>query len=99
MSRQLEQEIEDRARKQKDAAVFALYGGLTGAVAHGGGELYGFSVKMQEGDCLMTLRAIFPAGRQVAFVGSDDLVGVFVKAVREARTDQLRWREDNFKVG
>lgn len=99
MSRQLEKKLEDRARREKDAAVFALYGGLEAAVGRSGGTLYGFSVKLQEGDCLMTLRAMFPAGRQVAFVGARDLVALFTKATREAGSDALRWREDNFKVG
>jgi hypothetical protein len=77
----------------------ALYGGLDDAVSHAGGDLTGFSVRISDLDCLMTVRAQFPGGHMIAFVGAEDLAAVLVKAAREARSDALRWRVDNFKVG
>jgi len=96
MSRQLDKKIEDRSRKLKDAAVLALYGGLEDAVGHAGGALTGFSVTVGDYECLMVLKAVFPGGKQVAFVGASGLPEVFVKASREAARDELRWKEDQW---
>lgn len=96
MSRQLDQKIEDRARRAKESALLALYGGLEDAISHAGGELTGFSVKLRGYDTLMTVRALFPAGAQVAFVGAEDLPAVFVKAMKEGKRDELRWRGDTY---
>lgn len=96
MSRQLEAKIEQRAAKLQDAAMLAIYGGLDDAVSYAGGELAGFSVRLGVDECLMTLRAEFPGGRMVSFVGGEGLPEVFVKASREARGDKLKWRADGY---
>lgn len=90
----------DEARKEKKLIAIGRVceGGLIGAVKHAGGELIGLSVKLNQYDCLLTLRAVLPAGRMVAFIGADTLATALLKAAREARSDDLNWREDRFKV-
>lgn len=96
MSRQLEQGWEDRSKRERDRVLAAVYGGVYDSVGYAGGELCGFSVKMSSYDCLMTLRAAFPGGQMVAFVGGVDLPDVLQKAVREGRNDGLRWKPDKW---
>lgn len=96
MSRQLEQVREDRQKKKDLALLLALCGGLSDAVQHSGGVLGGFSVRISGGDCLLILKAEFPAGSQISFVGAEDFQDAVLKAVREARQDKLRWRADKF---
>jgi hypothetical protein len=98
VSRAIEQQVEDRATRERSRVVVSVYGGLEAAVGRAGGELVGLSVAWRGTDVLMTLRARFPAGRMVGFVGAADLPAVFVKAAREASADQVRWREDNYRV-
>lgn len=72
--------------------------GLLEAVERCGGELRGFSVKLGEWDCLLTLRADFPSGPCVGFVGGETLGGCLLKAQGQASKDAIKWRPDNFKV-
>jgi len=97
VSRAIEQRVEDRAKRERSRVIVSIYGGLESAVERAGGELVGLSIAYRGGDVLMTLRAKFPAGRMVGFVGAADLPAVFVKAVREAGNDGVRWREDNYR--
>lgn len=97
MSRAIEQSVEDRAKRERSRVVRSVYGGLEAAVERAGGQLVGLSVSWRGTDVLMTLRAQFPAGRMVGFVGAADLPAVFVKAVREAGNDGVRWREDSYR--
>jgi len=83
------------ARRRQKAGK-ALDGGLESAVQRAGGELLGFSVKIGELDYLMTLRARFPAGRRVSFVGADSLVHLVPKVMVLAGNDELKWKEDKF---
>lgn len=99
MSRQLEQQMEDRTSREQDAVLQAVYGGLSEAVHRAGGDLTGFSVKLSGGDCLITLKAVFENNPSIAFVGSEDLPGALRKAVRELHRDQLGWREDRYAKG
>lgn len=96
MSRQLEQGIEERAARRDKRVLSAIHGGLEAGVARAGGQLGGFSVKLSEYDCLLTLRAEFPGGAMVAFVGGADLPDVLIKGSRAARSDGLRWKKDKW---
>lgn len=96
MSRQLEAERETRRRALDLRIVSAAEGGLEAAVERAGGELRGLSVKFSGVDVLVTLKAEFSAGKQVAFVGADTLAGALVKGCQEARADRLRWRADKY---
>lgn len=96
MTRQLEADRERRQRKLDALTLRACNGALFGAVERSGGELLGFSVRMTEFDVLLTLKAEFPAGRQVCFVGGEDLSGVLRRAVKEGNQDALQWRVDKW---
>ena len=96
MSRQLEQKSEDRGRAKMVRLKAACDGALTGAVEHSGGILLGMSVKFDPYEVLVTLRAEFPGGRMVAFVGGDSLSSCLLKVVREGRRDGLKWRPDRY---
>lgn len=96
MTRQLEQIQEQRQAKSDRQLVAAVEFDLVGSVAHTGGVLQGFSVKLEDEDCLLILRATVAGRSQVSFVGSDSLANAFRKAVREAKRDRLKWKEDKY---
>lgn len=89
---------EARVSQDKLVAVYrALDFELAGSIEAGGVEMLGISVKMSAWDCLMTIRAVQGGDPVVCFIGSDSLVNCFLKAVRDAQSDLLRWKEDRFK--
>lgn len=96
MTRQLEQVHEERQGRRARAAVNALEYDLVGSVAHAGGELTGLSVKLSGPDCLITVKAVLPGGRMVAFVGAETFLDALVKVCRVARADKLHWRADRY---
>lgn len=85
------------ARNQVEREILAaLEFELVGSIAHAGGVLTGFSMKVGDSDCLMTLRAEYGHKRMVAFVGCPDMSSCLRKAVTAAYSDGLKWREDAF---
>ena len=96
MSRQLEQVAEDRSARRRQEIVIAVEYGLAAAVERSGGILTGFTFKDRGSDCIMVVKAILAGRAQVAFVGSDDLGGCLVKAVRLGNSDKLNWRADQY---
>lgn len=97
MSRQLEQIQEQRVAKMHLELIKAVEYDLVGSVAHNGGVLGGFSVRLAEFEVLVTLRAKFPAGAMISFVGGESLMMALLKCVREAKHDKLVWRTDRFE--
>lgn len=96
MSRQLEAQHEEKQRRLESKTAQACNGALEEAVDRMGGELTGLSAKISYGDCLITLRAVFPGGKMVAFLGGDTLGSCLRKAVDQGRSDDLRWKEDKW---
>lgn len=96
MSRQLEQADEQRNSRRHRAIVVAVEYGLFDAVERSGGVLQGFAFKNRGSDCLLVLKAVLAGKKQVAFVGSDDLAGCLIKAVKLGNSDKLRWRDDRY---
>lgn len=96
MTRHLDAEVEERQSRQDAALLKAVHFGLQGAVAHNGYELLGFSVRIDEYECLVTLRAMLEGERVVAFVGAETLAAAFVKVVRDGKRDKLTWRADKW---
>lgn len=96
MSRQLEQDQEIAQSKRAMQLYRVCSGGLEAAVSRHGGTLYGFSTKFNGYEVLITLRAEFPGGPQVSFIGAHDLAAALVKANAQAKGDTLRWRADKF---
>lgn len=85
-----------KAKRQAEAVLLSIYGGLENAVEHSGGILTGINIKFSGFEGLMTLKAEFPGGNMVSFCGASDLPGLFVKATTQAGSDGLKWREDEF---
>lgn len=98
MTRSTEANAEEKQQRRALALLRCTEGGLVEAVEAGGGELTGFSAKMGEWDCLLTLRAVFPSGPCIGFIGGETLGGCLLKAVAQAKKDAIGWRVDNFKV-
>ena len=96
MTRQLEQGMEDKSRNRAIRLARTLDQGLSDAVERAGGELLGLSVRYGEFDVLMTVKAVFPGGQMVAFVGAGSMGDCFLKAEREGKQDQLRWKPDRW---
>lgn len=98
MTRHLDADHEERQSKRRDACVNALEYELPIALRLQDIEFYGFSVKYDDYECLMTLKADVHGVRSVAFVASDGPVGCVIKATKMARAQRLRWKEDAYKV-
>lgn len=98
MSRQLDAAHEDRVSRRHEALVRALEFELDKVLSATGKKLLGFSMRIQEWDCLMTLRAEEAGEQRVAFVGAEDVVGAITKAVRVARAGKLKWKEDKWRA-
>lgn len=96
MTRHLDAQVEERQAKQDLALLKAVHFELQGTVAHNGYELLGFSVRLDEWETLITLRAMGEGERLVAFVGAETLAMAFTKAVREGKRDKLVWRVDKW---
>ncbi len=97
MTRQLEQASEDRASRRRNLLYKAVDRGLEAAVERAGGQLQGFSIKLSSWEVLMTLRADFPAGPMVGFVGGADLEACMIKGMQLAGRDEIKWREDKWR--
>jgi hypothetical protein len=97
MSRQLEQQSEERTHREMVETYLACVGGLESALARSGAELLGFSARGSGGEYLITLRVFLAGRKQIAFVGSETLSGCLRKAVREAKRDKLTYRADRFE--
>ena len=96
MSRQLEQVAEEKSKNRAIRLARVLDLGLSDAVERAGGELLGLSIRYGDFDVLMTIKAVFPAGQMVAFVGAGSMGDCFLKGAREAGNDSLRWKPDRW---
>jgi hypothetical protein len=94
MSRQLEQALEQRETKRRDALVRALEYGLEGALEAQGITLIGFALKFDAYECLMTIKADVGGVRKVAFVGAGSPIDCILKAEQGASATRLRWKKD-----
>lgn len=97
----MSQEVVDSAKIALDRRPVAIEEcldyALLGAVAYCGGVMTGFSIKIGEVDILLTLRAEFPAGHMIAWVGGDSVVDIMLKAKRFASSEDLRWKADKYR--
>jgi len=96
MTRHLDADREDKQARQDAAVVAAVNFGIVNAVQLNGRELLGFSVRLEEWETLITLRAAEGGERLVAFVGAETLPGALLKVVREGKRDKLVWRADEW---
>lgn len=98
MTRTNEVSIEVQASNKHERVYRLLEGKLAADIAYAGGILTGVSIKITEYDVLLTLRAEFPGGPQVAFCGASDMATAFLKAGGEVRAGVLRWRQDRYRT-
>lgn len=96
MSRQLEKLAEDRQALRSKRIILAVEFGLEEGVRLSGGVFLGFSIRCDGGEALMVLKAQIEGERQVSFIGAEDLGACLIKAEREARRGNLKWREDKW---
>lgn len=96
MSRQLDQKQELYETARRDALVKALEFGLVGSLEMQGIELMGIAIKYDAFNCLMTIKADVDGVRSVAFVGSDTLMNVILKADSMSRNCVLKWKVDQY---
>lgn len=98
MSRQLEAVQERRNARRHLAIVESVEYGLIENVGRAGGVLDGFAFKDRGGDCLLVIKAEVSGKRMVAFVGSDNLGSLLIKAAKLAGRDELRWKADEYST-
>lgn len=96
MSRQLDLKREVRETARRDAVIKALEFGIVGSLENQGCELLGFAIKYDEFSCLMTIKGVVDDKHQIAFVGSESIIGCILKADLDARNHRLRWRVDKY---
>lgn len=71
--------------------------GLSGSIAYQGGDLTGFSMKIGNVDYLVTLRASFPGGHKVSWVGASSMTEAILKCERLVVEGKLEWVPDKYK--
>ena len=96
MSRQLEQEAEERESARKLALIKAVEFGLVRALQNQGAELKGFAIRYGEFSSLMTLRAEFNGVRFVSYGGPDSIKNCLIKADADAAINLLKWQRDKY---
>lgn len=98
MSDQEAKSVQVTTTKKANKLEEVLLHGMMGSIAYAGGELSGFSMKIGQVDYLITLRARFPAGHMISWVGGENMVEVFLKAERLAASGELSWRQDRYRM-
>lgn len=94
MSRQLDLKAEERTRKREHALFSVLEYDLAGVIEFQGGKLRGFAMTYDEFSCGMVYKAEWEGIKKVAFVYSDSMTNVLLRAVNLAKNNRLRWKED-----
>lgn len=98
MTRQLDVQREERETKRRDTLVRALEFGIVGALANQGWTTRGFGIKLNELDCLLTIRVERDGAWYRSFVGSDTIMNCFIKAERQALGNTLSWGKDKYQA-
>lgn len=96
MSRQLEQQAEERFARRKSGIIKAVEFGVERTIQDCGMQLTGVAFKMNGGDCLAIVKASSADGPLVCFVGAEDWGSVLMKLVREGQRGRLRWKPDEY---
>lgn len=96
MSRQLEQETEDRARSRALAAEHALNYGISKSISDEGGRLIGCALTYYPTSCRMVVKAVIDGVHSVAFIYSDTPTNCVLKALTEVNQGRMPWGADSF---
>ena len=97
MSRVADAASEERDAKRREKLIEALSFGIHDALEYYGAELRGLSIKYDEFNILVTVRAERGGIGAVCFVGSDTMVNALVKLYAEASRDALVWKPDRYQ--
>lgn len=96
MTRQADAAAEERDNKKRDELFKALSFGIHDALEYYGADLQGLSIKYDDWNILITVRAERGGVRAVSFIGSDTIVNALLKLHSEASRDALKWKEDRY---
>lgn len=98
MSRLLDETAEDRAKAKGRRLVRALEFGIADTLDMQGVMLMGFAFKFDQHSCLMTMKGVIAGKYHVAFVASDTVINVILRAYSDTNNDALHWRPDKYQV-
>jgi hypothetical protein len=98
MTRTNDLDLELKQQKVWNNIAKASIGGLEKAVDRMGGEMTGVNFKVGDYDYLAIIKAEFPAGPQVCFVGGSSIGDVLQKAASSGWQDKLSWRPDRYRT-
>ncbi len=96
MSRQLEQDHEDAARRRQLRVTHAADYGIRTAVEGTGRQYLGFACRDNPQDVLLVIKAVNQGNREVAFVGGSLLGDALLKAFRTIQSGKVTWRPDKY---
>lgn len=74
----------------------ACEGGIEDALRSGGHVCAGLTIRTNPEDVLITVRAHNGEGKVIAFCGASDVGNALTKLLRQAKSGELRWREDRW---
>lgn len=98
MTRQADVDSEARDQKRRDALYKALSFDIVGALDYHGAVLRGLSIKYDENNVLLTVRADRGGHASVCFIGSDSIVNCILKLASEASHNNLHWKDDRYHI-
>lgn len=96
MTRQTEVLIEVKQDRRVTAAGKSVVYQLEGHLQRDGTVLRGISLRTDEIETLMVLRANVEGNPKVAFIGGADIASCFIKAATQAGLGRLTWVVDKF---
>lgn len=96
MTRHTESLVEEKQARRIRAAGESITYQLEGHLQRAGVVLKGLSLRTDETETLMVLRATVDGNEMVAFIGSGDLAGCFIKAAVQAKDSKVSWVPDRF---
>ncbi len=96
MTRQLENEQEQKAISRALITTHELEYGLSETLQKQGNRLKGLAITYNPGGCRMVIKGVIEGVHSVAFVYSDSAVNCLLKASREARNSRLGWGVDSY---
>lgn len=96
MSRLADVKEEEKDTKKRDEVFKALSFGIHDALEYYGADLRGLSIKYDDWNILITVRAERGGIRAVSFIGSDTIINALLKLYAEASRDALKWKADAY---
>ena len=84
-------------KKYAKSVIYMLTGGLNSLAEKEGAQLQGITLRLEEGDCLLVIRALVGERHMVAFVGGVTGAGALHKAHTELRAGEMKWVPDKYR--